>query len=114
MIRYSIPGRGRICFSFPKCPDRLWGPTQPPIQWVQRFFLLRQQHLYPSGDGCLLFPYPKWYSDSQQYTLFNLPYLNANELRPKFTQDHVLYRRALIMSKVMESESYLDRVLDEP
>ena len=83
-----------ICFSFPKYPDRLWGPTQPPIQWV-RFFPLRQQYFYPLGDGYLLFPYPKRYSGKQQHKLFNPPYLNANELRPKFTQDDVLYRRAL-------------------
>jgi hypothetical protein len=28
------PGRGWEFFS-PPCPDRLWGPTQPPIQWVR-------------------------------------------------------------------------------
>jgi len=94
-----------VCFSFPKYPDRLWGPTQPPIQWVQRFFLLRQQYFYPSGDGCLLFQYPKRCSENQQHVLVNLPYLNANELRPKFTQDDVLYRRALTVSKLMESET---------
>ena len=67
-------------------------------------FLLRQQHLYPSDDGCLFFPYPKRYSDNRQHALFNPPYLNANELRPMFTQDDLLYRRALEVSKVMESE----------
>jgi len=77
-------------------------------------FLLQQQHFYPSDDGRLLLPYPKRYTDNQQYALFNLPYLNANELRPMFTQDDVLYRRALMVSKVMESETCLERVEDEP
>jgi len=31
-----------------------------------------------------------------------------------FTQDDVLYRRALIVSEVMESEICLERVEDEP
>jgi hypothetical protein len=31
-VRGSNPGRKS--FSFPKCPDRLCGPTQPPAQWV--------------------------------------------------------------------------------
>ena len=77
-------------------------------------FLFRQQHLYPSDDGCLLFTYPKRHSDNQKHALFNPSYLDANELRPMFTQDDVLYRRALIVSRVMESETCLERVEDEP
>jgi hypothetical protein len=30
--RGSIRGRG--FFLYPLHPDRLWGPTQPPIQWI--------------------------------------------------------------------------------
>jgi hypothetical protein len=30
----SIPGRGWEFLSSPPRPDRLWGPTKPPIQWV--------------------------------------------------------------------------------
>jgi hypothetical protein len=30
----SSPGRGWEYFSSPLCPDRLWGPTDPPIKWV--------------------------------------------------------------------------------
>jgi len=29
---------GRKSFSLPKCPDRLWGATQPPAQWVPSSF----------------------------------------------------------------------------
>jgi len=32
--RGSIPGTGRKFFSSPLFPDRLWGSTQPFIQWV--------------------------------------------------------------------------------
>jgi hypothetical protein len=32
--RGSIPGRGNGFLLYPLCPDRLWGPTQPPVQWV--------------------------------------------------------------------------------
>ena len=32
----SNPGRKSL--SFPECPDRLWGPTQPPAQWVPGSF----------------------------------------------------------------------------
>jgi len=36
----SIPGRGKkFCFS-PKHTNDLWGPTQPPIQWVTGFLSL--------------------------------------------------------------------------
>jgi hypothetical protein len=39
---YRLDGRGvrvrvRVGARFvssPRCPDRFWGPTQPPIQWV--------------------------------------------------------------------------------
>jgi hypothetical protein len=31
----SIAGSARF-FSAPQCPHRLWGPTQPSIQWVPR------------------------------------------------------------------------------
>jgi hypothetical protein len=36
--------KGKRCLSFPKYPDRLWGP-QPPIQWVsgQLFSRLKRQ-----------------------------------------------------------------------
>jgi hypothetical protein len=34
MIGGSIPGRGCEFFSPPPRPDRLWGSTQPRIQWV--------------------------------------------------------------------------------
>jgi hypothetical protein len=34
MDRGSSPGGVRI-FSSPNRPDRLWGATQPPIEWVQ-------------------------------------------------------------------------------
>jgi len=30
-VRGSNPGGGEI---FRTCPDRPWGPTQPPVQWV--------------------------------------------------------------------------------
>jgi hypothetical protein len=32
--RGSIPGRGKGFFLYPLCPDRIWGPTQPRVQWV--------------------------------------------------------------------------------
>jgi hypothetical protein len=32
----SIPAKGKIIFSAPKRPDRLWGPTELPIQWAQK------------------------------------------------------------------------------
>jgi hypothetical protein len=32
--RGSVPVRGKRFFSTPERPDRHWGPTQPPIQWV--------------------------------------------------------------------------------
>jgi len=34
MIGGSRPGRSWEFFSSPPGPDRLWGPTQPPIQWA--------------------------------------------------------------------------------
>jgi hypothetical protein len=30
----SIHGRAKRCFLTSQRPDQLWGPTQPPIQWV--------------------------------------------------------------------------------
>ena len=33
--RGSISGRRNTFICSPKCPDRLLGPTQSPIQWVQ-------------------------------------------------------------------------------
>jgi hypothetical protein len=32
--RGSIPGSGKEFLSTPYSPDRHWGLTQPPIQWV--------------------------------------------------------------------------------
>jgi hypothetical protein len=32
--RGSIPGRGKIFFSTLQRLDRLWAPTQPPVQWT--------------------------------------------------------------------------------
>jgi hypothetical protein len=32
--RGLIPGKGKRLFSTPQRPDRLWGSTHPPIQWV--------------------------------------------------------------------------------
>jgi hypothetical protein len=34
MIEGSSPGRGWEFFFSPPHLDRLWGPTQPPVQWV--------------------------------------------------------------------------------
>jgi len=36
----SIPGRGKNFCSSPKPTNDLWGPTQPPIQWVMGFLSL--------------------------------------------------------------------------
>ena len=30
--------QGQEIFSSPKAPDRLWGPLQPPVQWVPRSY----------------------------------------------------------------------------
>jgi hypothetical protein len=37
----SSPGRGWELFSSPPHPNRLWGSTQPPIQWVPGALSLR-------------------------------------------------------------------------
>jgi hypothetical protein len=36
----SIPGTGKKFCSSPKHTNDLWGPTQPPIQWVKGFLSL--------------------------------------------------------------------------
>jgi hypothetical protein len=33
-IGVSIPGRGKIIFPLAPVQDRLWGTTQPRVQWV--------------------------------------------------------------------------------
>jgi len=40
MIGGSSVGRGWEFFSSAPCPDRLWGTTKLPIQWVQGAFSL--------------------------------------------------------------------------
>jgi hypothetical protein len=42
----SSPGRVKIFFSCPRRPDRLWGSTQRPIQWVPRA-------LFPGGRAAV-------------------------------------------------------------
>jgi hypothetical protein len=37
----SIPDKGKRFLFFPHSSDRLWRPTQPPIQWVQLLFRRR-------------------------------------------------------------------------
>jgi hypothetical protein len=52
--RSSIPDRGRGFFLYPLRPDRLWGPTQPPVQWVP-------EDISPgvkSGRGVMLTTHP--------------------------------------------------------
>jgi hypothetical protein len=34
----SIPDEGRGFFSVPSASSRLWGPTQPPVQWIPGTF----------------------------------------------------------------------------
>jgi hypothetical protein len=34
MIEFRVRGGAGNIFSSPPRPDLLWGPTQPPIQWV--------------------------------------------------------------------------------
>jgi hypothetical protein len=33
-IGVRSPAETKGFFLYPLCPDRLWGPTQPPVQWV--------------------------------------------------------------------------------
>jgi hypothetical protein len=50
--RNSIPGRGKRFVSITKSPDRLWGATSLPIQWVTEALSLGHEsdHSPPSSD----------------------------------------------------------------
>ena len=42
LLSFSTDRLALNCVEFiysPKRPDRLWGPTQPPIEWLQGLFL---------------------------------------------------------------------------
>jgi hypothetical protein len=47
----SIPYTSKRLFSTPHCPDRLWNPTQSPIQWVPGDISLGVKRLGREADN---------------------------------------------------------------